>query len=412
MPGGRYNYEKGEAVMYDICIIGGGASGLSAAVTCLREDPSLSVCVIEKMDRPGRKISASGNGRCNITNAKCESAEASLSFFRSIGVETVKENEGRFYPRSGRAEDVVKALVSTSEALGAAMMTDFTVTKTERGKDGAFEVYGISGGEGITVKSKKLLIASGGKAAPQFGTSGDGYAFAKSFGHTVTKLAPVLTSIKSGDISGSLKGTRAKGLCALLRDGEAAYEEYGEVQFAEGALSGICIMDLSRFLKLEGKDIKKEFGRYRVEIDFMTEKSEKELSGILLRRKEIPGLMASDIFLSIVPSRLAEDIVSRSLSEISPGAPASDISGDEIERLAKNMKNWSARVTGAGGWKDAQCTSGGVKTEEINMDTMQSRIIDGLYFAGEIIDRDWQCGGFNLQNAWETGIKAGKAMAR
>ena len=132
----------------------------------------------------------------------------------------------------------------------------------------------------------------------------------------------------------------------------------------------------------------------------------------MLFRSEIPGLMASDIFLSIVPSRLAEDIVSRSLSETSPGAPASDISGDEIERLAKNMKNWSARVTGAGGWKDAQCTSGGVKTEEINMDTMQSRIIDGLYFAGEIIDRDWQCGGFNLQNAWETGIKAGKAMAR
>lgn len=385
--------------MLDICIIGAGASGLAAAISAAGEQQNISVMLIEKKDVPGRKLAATGNGKCNITNIHCEDVNDTLLFFENLGIYTRTDEEGRVYPYSSQAKDVVYALVNAAEAAGVEIRTDCTVEKVEK-QDDCFRIKTNRG----SITAKKLLVATGGKAAPQFGTSGDGYIMAKSLGHTVERLAPVLTGIEVKEDLKPLKGVRVKAMVKLLKDGSVIQGEAGEVQFNEDGISGICVMNLSRFIKLEdGETFAEGISRYSVELDFMPEIERDQLEAMLEKRVQLDLGIPENLLLSILPQQLRSYVFSKT--------DVCDAQKIDLCKLSGAVKCFRLNVSGTKGWKAAQCTAGGVKLDEINMDTMESRLVSGLYFAGEVIDYDGPCGGYNLQNAWITGIKAGKAMA-
>lgn len=379
--------------MQDICIIGAGASGLAAAVTAAREKPDLSVVILEKKETPGKKLAATGNGKCNLTNIKCDGAAETLMFFDTLGILTRTDEEGRVYPYCSQAKDVVYALVQAAEAAGVEIRTGCTVEKVEKTAEG----FLLKTNQG-QVKAGKLLIASGGKSFPEFGTSGDGYIFAKSLGHTVGRLAPILTGIETSENLKSIKGVRVKALVKLLKDGKLLEQEFGEVQFNEDGISGICVMNLTRYIKLEeGESFREGIGRYQIQMDLVPEMDQLQLEFLLKRRTELHFTEPEDLLLSILPQKLRSFVVGEQKINLC--------------KLANLLKNFPLSVKGTKGWKQAQCTSGGVLLEELDLVAMESRIHEGLYFTGEVIDYDGPCGGYNLQNAWETGIKAGRAMA-
>jgi predicted Rossmann fold flavoprotein len=383
--------------MLDICIIGGGAAGLAAAVTAGRENPDKSIFIIEKKDTVGKKLAATGNGKCNLTNVNCSNMAETLMFFDTLGIFTRTDEEGRVYPYCSQARDVVYALEKAAVAAGCTIKTDITVEKIEKTGNGF--LIKTNGGN---FEAVKVLIATGGKSAPQFGTSGDGYTFAKQLGHTVNRLSPVLTGIEVREDLKSVKGVRIKALVKLLKDGQMIEEEYGEVQFNEDGISGICVMNLSRFIKLEdGESFAEGISRYSVELDMIPEMNEAGLQNLLERRVAAGIENTGDLLLSLLPDKLRNRIA----------AEHTGLRTVELCKLSNYIKRWPLSVKGTKGWKIAQCTSGGVTLNEIDPVTMESSIVDGLYFAGEVMDYDGPCGGYNLQNAWETGIKAGRAMA-
>lgn len=353
---------------YDVIIIGGGAAGLAAAASL---ENGIKTCILEKNRIPGRKIMATGGGRCNITNEACGQKDIALDFFKSLGLETYSDEEGRYYPYSNQASDVVKVLTDAIKAKDVDVVTESEVVSAE--SDGTYFI--VSDAKGRSFSSKVLLVAAGGKAAPQLGTTGDGYAIAKSLGHTVKKVYPILTGINTGDMK-DVKGVRAKGKVSLYKDGQMIASETGEIQFNEDGISGICVMNMTPYIIAEkGESLDKAFSRYYIELDLAPDFDANMISG-------------RDSSFGILSEKLA-----------------SRVSIDKI-------KNWRLPVMGVKGWKDAQCTAGGVAIEEINMDTMESLKREGLYFAGEVIDVQGPCGGFNLQNAWETGIYAAADINR
>lgn len=387
--------------MPDICIIGAGAAGLAAAVTAAREESKKHIVVLEKKDTPGKKLAATGNGKCNLTNQHCQGAAEVLLFFDTIGIFTRTDEEGRVYPYCSQARDVVCALVQAAESEGVDIKTGCTVESVEK-IDRGFRIFTNSG----TIESEKVLIASGGKAAPQFGTSGDGYVIARAMGHTVNRLAPVLTGIEIVENLKKLKGIRIKALVKLLKDGNVIRQEFGEVQFNEDSISGICIMNLSRFIKLEKEEsFSSGIRRFSLSLDLIPEMDQIQLQKFLERRMNMNLKNSEDLLISMVPDQMRKHIIQQY------GVNLENLQNNKLCELAKGLKSWQLSVKGTRGWRHAQCTSGGVILDEIDMNTMMSKLHEGLYFAGEVLDYDGPCGGYNLQNAWETGIKAGRAMA-
>ncbi|QIB68977.1 aminoacetone oxidase family FAD-binding enzyme [Aminipila butyrica] len=408
-------------IFFDICVVGGGASGLAAAISSLEENPTLRVCILEKKEDVGKKLQATGNGRCNITNADCSEVELVKSFLHSSGILLTEEEEGRLYPRSGQASSVVELLKWRAKKLNVTIFTSCQVLNMEKvsleTEDGqeedGFYVLVDCASEKITIPCKKVVLACGGKAAPQFGTTGDGYAIAKSFGHTISKLHPVLMPIQCEGIDPVLKGVRAKGRVALLKGEELVAEELGEVQFTEDGLSGICIFNLSRHLVLEpeGEErLEEAFRNYRVEMDFLPDMEEDEVIEFLKERRFLLAVLPKEVYLdSILPAKLGRQIMEEVVGENQ--ATAGSLTYEGIEEIAMLLKSSRYTVTGAKGWREAQCTGGGIPLGEVCPNTMQSQREPGLYLAGEMLDYDGPCGGYNLQHAWLTGIKAGRGAA-
>lgn len=352
--------------IYDICIIGGGAAGLTAAASIHH---NLKGCVLEKNEVPGRKLMATGGGRCNITNRACDDKEMALEFFKSMGLETHEDPEGRYYPYSNQAADVVKTLLLQAQNNNVEIITQFAATEVQY-SDGHFI---ISDAKGRSIAASRVLLAPGGKAAPQFGTTGDGYGIARAFGHTINKVYPILTGITCGDFR-DIKGVRARGKVSLYRENRLLAAETGEIQFTADGLSGICVMNLTMHIRSEdGEPIAEALQKYQLKLDLAPDFTASSLAG----RSSAFGIVTEKLAARISPNQL---------------------------------KDWRLPVKGVKGWKDAQCTAGGVALEEIDIETMESKLRPGLYFAGEILDRQGPCGGFNLQNAWETGLKAARAI--
>ncbi len=391
--------------MLDLCIVGGGASAMAAAITAAGENPKMSICVLEKKDSLGKKLAATGNGKCNLSNMACHNASGTLEFFSSIGILTRSDEQGRIYPYSQQARDVVRSLELQIKEHSIQVKTSSPVQEIKPVCDGFSVIF-----RGGRLNAKNVLLATGGKAAPQFGTSGDGYVMAKKLGHTVTRLAPALTGIETAEDIAELKGVRVKGCAFLQKDGQLLRKETGEIQFTEDSISGICIFNLSRLLRLrEGESFAEGMSRFQLSLDFLPEWESVEVIELLKGRCKILGMKTEELLLSIVPKPLALRLL-REVG-IETGLEAAELTGERIGRLGAYLKGWKLSVKGTRGWKTAQCTAGGIALEEIHLPAMESKLVPGLYFSGEIIDFDGPCGGFNLQNAWETGIRAGKAVA-
>ena len=388
---------------FDICIIGGGAAGLVAGIMAARENPSLSVVIVEKMEEPGKKVAAAGNGRCNLSNTSSPDWERTASFFSSIGLLTRIDDEGKVYPYSEDGRDVVGCLVREVLKLGAEIMPRRQVANIDQseGKDGVKEfkvktVYNKpkayqthESDRDIIITAKTVLIATGGKSKPKMGTSGDGFAFARRMGHSINKLIPVLTSVETVEDMKELdlSGVREKCVVSLYKNDELVFSDRGEVQFTDYGISGIVVFDMSRFMNLDDDT---QFSDYRIEIDFMPETSYETIIKMIEDRSDDGNLLCS-----WVKNPLANVIIDNSSS---------------VESIADGLKYFKLQPKNLRGWDMAQVTRGGIPLSEIDESTGESNIVSGLYFAGEILDEDFKCGGFNLQHAWTTGMRAGKAM--
>ena len=365
--------------MYDLIVIGAGASGLLAAA--MASANNADTIVLERNNAPAKKILATGNGHCNYLNGSLDDAEYLRTLLESIGIYGTADESGRYYPKSREASFVADALVSAAKRAGAALICDCHITDAVKTKDG----FKAVSKDGRVFLGKNLIIATGGKAGIQFGCYGEGYRWAQYMGHSLVKPVPALVPLECEEDITDLHGVRVRGKASLLCNGEILACEEGEIQFTKDSISGICVMDLSRNVRLgEGK-------KYELSVDLFPELKKDELDGLISLRKAFfdSGLEG------LVPKKMVKYISERK--------------GKSIAALSKDLR---FSVKGTRGWADAQVTSGGVPLDELDMETMGSKKVPGLYFIGEMIDYDGPCGGFNLANAWRTAALAAKAATK
>ena len=376
-----------------IIIIGGGPSGMMAAISAARQGAA-EVRILEKNDFLGRKLLATGNGRCNLTNINCPEADKTRYFFSEIGLMTRVEEEGRVYPYSEQATAVQEILLNELHRLDVNILCGKDVQRIDK-TDSAFQ---ITTSDGENLSSDAIILTTGGKAGPQYGSTGDGYRFAKVFGHTIIRTMPSLVQFVSDrSFFRELKGVRAKGLVVLMREGESVDRESGEIQFTEEGLSGICILNLSKHY-LKGDMVK---------IDLFPEYSD-AMNDLLFDRTVLIGNGTVIEFLTGMVHKKLIPVLIREAA-LDECRTAGSLNQDEIIKLAQLLKGWQISITGTKGWKEAQVTAGGVDLAEINRETMESKMVPKLYFAGELLNVDEKCGGYNLQWAWSSGFTAGKA---
>lgn len=391
---------------YDIVIVGAGPAGLTAAITAKRVNPDAKIALLEKKEVPGKKLSASGNGRGNLSNKNCDSLDVVLRFFAETGIAIRMDEEGRIYPYSEEAKAVSETLTKRALKSGVELFTNCEVRNVETNPQGGFRIFILP--EKV-ITASKILIATGGKSFANYGSSGDGFGFARNLGHTVTPLVPGLTAIEAAQMPKDLKGVRVKGEATLFYEGDVIFKEAGEIQFKEDGISGICIMNMSSALPVGEKgNFAQVLEKCRISLNFVPDFSAADLMDFL-KAKQAESTTAFDIVETIVKKPLAHTVLK--MAGVAKDAPAESLSMIQLLAIANHLRGFSLKPTGRKGWKEAQVTKGGVSLEELNPETMESRIAPGLYFAGEVTDYDGPCGGYNLNNAWLQGLKAGKDMA-
>ena len=394
-----------------IGIIGGGASGMAAALAAA-ENPDNQVILMERQARVGRKLGATGNGRCNLTNLHASEGgyhgdeaafadyaiaefppEKTLNWFSSLGLFTVAENSGRVYPYSDQAGSVVDVLRFALEKENITLKLGFEAEKVKKTGNG----FRIDSKE-ETVDCDRLVIACGGLAGTKLGGTMSGYKFLRSLGHKCTKLRPTLVQLKSswGGCTG-LKGVRCNCHAAIYHNGQRHSESTGELQFTEYGISGPVIFEISR-------DVCQEKGTWNCRLDFLPDIPAEMLMSELVRRKQT-GLPASELLTGILHNRLGR-VLSQSAG-ISQSRQVSQLSDYDLQQAVLNVKEFEIALTEPMGMDSAQVTAGGIFTKEFDDKTMESRIVPGLYACGEVLDIDGDCGGYNLQWAWSSGRLAG-----
>lgn len=414
---------------FDIGIIGAGASGLMAAIAASDRVRGERILLLEKNAQPGKKLFATGNGRCNFLNryATAEdfhsreggsAAEAWMSaafaddvpavladLFLKLGIPSVCQDEGRMYPRSLQAESIVEALLFRVRLANVKLLTETSVIECRKEENG-FSLRDETGG---LYHCASIIVATGGKAGMQFGSSGDGYKIARSLGHRIAKPIPALTQIVLESPDASLAGVRVRGAISLWcaeggRKHEIARDE-GEIQLTAEGVSGICTFNISRYYEIgEGRS-------YSILMDFFPEYTPDKLLSFLRERVlQLRGRPARTFLNGLVPAKLAERLIAE--ARIDPVAFVESLKEAELGRIAKQCKRYERRAAGTKSWTHAQVTAGGVVLDEVNPKTMQSDIVTGLYFAGEVLDVDGPCGGFNLMWAFASGLAAGSSAGQ
>ena len=391
-----------------IAIIGGGASGIAAAICAKRNNKENSVTVFERSDRVLRKLLATGNGRCNLSNESISEENyfshdiADVSkilsafppnderqFFESIGLLLCSE-DGRIYPYSRRANAVSDALRSECEKLGVNIRINSFIDKIEKKSD-KFIILGEA--------FDKAVISCGGFSAPSFGTDGNSFTLLKSLGHTITKTSYALSPIKVYENVKSLKGIRTFATLTLINNGQKVRSEKGELQLTDYGLSGIPIMQLSRECK-DGSII---------EVDLMSVFSKEKLEEFLTERKEaFSHLKADDFLTGFMHKTLAQYILSK--CNIKANMPSGDLIKKDICALSKEIKALSFKVKSVVGKEQSQATCGGARLDEFSAGTLESKKVKNLYCIGEALDCVGDCGGYNLHWAWATAHIAGKNL--
>lgn len=399
-----------------IGIIGGGASGMAAALAAA-EQPGVQVVLMERQARLGRKLQATGNGRCNLTNLHAGQQgyhgdrpefareaiasfgpQETLAWFRKLGLFTVAEPSGRVYPYSDQANSVVDVLRFALERPNIQVKLGFEVEKVKKTPDG------------FLVESKqehlscdRLIVACGGLAGTKLGGSMAGYQLLRSLGHRCTRLRPTLVQLKAawGGIAG-LKGVRANCHAAIYRGETLWSESTGELQFTEYGLSGPVMFEISR-------DACQGLGPWHCRLDFLPEVPGSVLQEELLRRRQ-GDLPASELLTGILHNRLGR--VLTQAAGISLSRQVAQLGEAELFQVAQTVKDFDVALKEPMGMDSAQVTAGGMVTAEFDEQTMESRLVPGLYACGEVLDIDGDCGGYNLQWAWSSGRLAGLSAGR
>ncbi len=394
-----------------VAVIGAGASGLCCAYKAAKNG---GVVLLDGNDRPGRKLSATGNGRCNMTNLNISPefyrgdpglselisvwpAQRVIGEFQRLGLMTRADGEGRVYPNSLQAAAVTGALVSACQEAGVGFRYGFRAADISRERSG----FTITGEHGSKVRAKYCVLACGGMASPGH-SRGEGYSLAKGLGHSVTELSPSLVGLRvRGKFTRALKGVRCKARAALWLNSRELCGESGEVIFGDGSVSGICVMDLSAHMReLKGKSAE-------LRLDLLERSTFGELVSYLTDFvNEHPNRQAEELFSGVLNLRLGRELVK--LSGFS--GTFQELGPREIKRAAGLVKDLALPIEGTLGWEQAQVTAGGVPLSEVDLSSMESRRCRGLYLCGELLDADGLCGGYNLHWAFATGLTAGEHL--
>lgn len=404
--------------MRTVAVIGGGASGMMAAVTAASE--GARVILLEHKDRIGKKILSTGNGRCNFTNIHQEpicyhsedpmfpwevverfNAQAVISFFFQLGVYS-KNRNGYIYPNSDQASAVLDAFRMELDRLKVEIRTGVECREIRPGKKG-FTVLTDQG----PVRADRVILCAGSKAAPTTGSDGSGYDLAKMLGHRILPVLPALTALKCEEkFFKSIAGVRANGSVSIWSGGECIAKDTGEIQLTDYGISGIPVFQVSRYaskLLYEKKEMD-------AVLDFMPDFTKEQTNAFLRARAKTRPDKSAEMFLIGLFHKKLCDLWIR-LSEIPRQRKAGELTEDEIARLTSLIKEFRVRVRETNPYDKAQVCCGGVDTREVNPETLESVYVPGVYFAGEILDVDGMCGGYNLTFAWASGYVAGKAAS-
>ncbi len=395
-------------------VIGAGASGMTAALTAARLGHE--VTLYERQARVGRKLMATGNGRCNLTNTgagpsnyhgeapdfvrpalEAFPSEAALDFFRGLGLLAREEWGGRVYPLSNSANSVVDVLRQALDAAGVELIAGDRVRELRRAGSG----YSVTTESGDKRSFDAVVVACGGLAGEKLGGGRDGYELLKALGHTRTALRPALVQITTEPMyPRSLKGIKADCALRVLSRGGLLASSCGELLFTETGVSGPAAFDVSRAVS-EAGDAKME-----LEIDFLRDYTAAEVLAHLQNRvKTAPELPASELLTGSVHNRLGRMLIK--YADVEASAPLSALSERELRTVAGACKRFKLPVRGTEGFANAQVTAGGIRTSEFDPRTLESRLCPRLFACGEVLDIDGDCGGYNLQWAWSSGVLAG-----
>ena len=397
---------------YDIAIIGGGASGLAAAISASKANPGSRIVILERLSRVGKKILATGNGRCNFSNTNinttnyhgsCKQLYDSIKdfncqlFFRDLGLLSYSDDEFRVYPLNNNASSVLDALRLEITNLGIDVICDFNVTEIKKEKK--YRIFSANN----TITASSLIIAGGGMSRSSLGSDGSMLRILRKLGISISPLSPALTAFKvNPECVRSLKGIRTNAVVTLYSDGKKLGSEAGEVQFTDASISGICIFNLSCLAA--GKE------KLTIAVDMIPDYNFNDLKELLLNIKEIRKDASLEDFLSgILNKRIGMNII-KTVTNHALTEKTGVLSAKEIISITSMIKNYVFEVTGLAGFEKSQVTAGGVSFSEVDS-SMRLKKYKGMYLCGEILDITGDCGGYNLHFAFGSGALAGKTCA-
>lgn len=401
--------------MKRVAVVGGGASGFAAAITIARKSKDFTVTIYERLQKPLKKILATGNGRCNLTNTGAGPAdyfgdtafaatvletlppESNRAFFYDMGLLTKEEDMGRVYPVSGQASAVRETLLCEAQRLAIQIVTDCEITEV-RPEKGGFRLNN-------QYFCDVLLLCAGGSAAPTQGTDGGAFTLLRKLGHTVISPAPALTALVSKNFPKTLKGVRCDCAVTLFCENEPVYQIDGEVQFTDYGLSGIPIMQLSRLVSTAPEK------RFSVKLNCLPQIKPQVLTEFLQKTaKQNPEKAALTLLEGVLPRNLASYLLLQ--CRIHNDTPVKMLSQKQMAAVTEKIQNFMVPIETVRGFDFAQVTAGGADCREIDSKTLQSKKYKNLYVCGESLNVDGGCGGFNLHWAWSSGRAAGKAVIK
>lgn len=396
--------------MNKVIIIGGGASGLMAALACQKEGSD--VVILERNQKLGKKILATGNGRCNFTNVDATelhynhpyfvkpvfeqmSPKKTLTFFEELGIIPKVEDEGKTYPLSEQASSIVDVLVYEIERLGIKVVYEAKVMKIEKHK-----VFKITLEQGSTYEADKVILATGGMAMPKSGSDGIGYQLATSLGHKLTPIFPALVKLElESPHLKALDGVKFPSTVELIYEGSSVQSEYGDVLFTRYGISGPTILQISR----KANALMQENKEVMIKVCLVNGPDKRDVA------KRFSQQSSKTVEMSLI-GLINKRIIHPLLKElnINPHHLVKDLAKNDLNQLINLLFDWRFKVIGSKDFDDAQVTAGGIMINDVNPQTLESKIVKGLYFCGEILDIDGLCGGYNLQWAWSSGYISGK----